>query len=38
MSYDAECIDYLKIHYDDYVLKGAKSNPIADYPRGVELE
>ena len=31
MSYDPECIDYLKIHYDDYVFKGAKSNPIADF-------
>ena len=29
-SYDPKCIDHLKIHYDDYVLKGAKSNPIAD--------
>ena len=30
-SYDPECIDYFKIHYDDYVLTGAKSNPIADF-------
>ena len=30
-SYDPECIDDLKIHYDDYVLKGAQSNPIAHF-------
>ena len=28
--YDPECVEYLKIHYDDYVLKGAESDPIAD--------
>ena len=30
-SYDPGCIDYLKINYDDYVLKGAKSNPISEF-------
>ena len=30
-SYDPECIDDPKIHYDDYVLKGAESNTIAEF-------
>jgi len=39
-SYDPECIDDLKIHYDDYFLKGAKSNPIAEFRglRGPDAE
>ena len=38
--YDPECVKQLRIHYNDYVVKGAKSNPIADFRglRGPEGE
>ena len=27
-----KCVDYIKITYDDYVLKGARSSPIVTFP------
>ena len=31
-AYDPECIDYLKLSYNDYVMKGAKTVVIPNFP------
>ena len=32
-AYDPDCVNYLKMHYDDYIMKGAKTSPAAGVPR-----
>ena len=32
MAYDSDCTEYLKILYDDYVLKGARTPPLVRFP------
>ena len=32
-AYDPDCTDYLKMYYDDYVMKGARTSPAAGVPR-----
>ena len=33
VAYDPECVDFLKISYNEYVLKGAKTAPLIAFPR-----
>ena len=33
ISYDGDCTDYLKISYEEYVLKGARTAPLVNYPK-----
>ena len=32
LSYDPECVNYIKITHDDYVLKGARTTPMVYFP------
>ena len=33
LSYDLECVNYIKITHDDYVLKGARTTPMVNFPK-----
>ena len=34
LAYDSDCLDYIKISYDDFVMKGAQTTPVVSFPQG----
>ena len=36
ISYDADCFDFLKVRYDEYIMKGAKTKLYVTAPVGIE--
>ena len=31
IAYDPDCMDYIKLSYEDYILEGARTNPVVRF-------